>query len=420
MGAIDLGRYLWPDIAEGRLPQQPTPIDRDNAFGARVIGGCVPGVFSFKGGGSKIIAPGISKLGAGSAGGSGNYAKATAATILSGRAAGFSAQTRDLTLVFAGYISNAANIWFYDGQSDGGSSWWVKTDASGNLSVSFGTSSNYFGTSVAIPTGFVVLIVHAGTFGGAKARCWVNGVATAGSSATDSWPASPAFSAVFGSSAFPTANTFAGVGNYFGVFRGNFTDTDAAALNANLAQVFDFPVNGISMAFGAGGAQSFSYSATGGMIFGGAGTELRGRQVLPVGGAMLGGSAPDARGVIESASGGMQLGGSATEVRGLVRSPSGGLTLGGVSSALRGLVKAATGGLIFGGTANEVSTQSLVYSAVGGFVLGGAATVVRAVTAVLGGGGLKLGGAAQNIQFGNIYNNVVDWLVHAARRRGRR
>lgn len=37
MGAIDLSRYLWPSIAEGRQPQHPAKINRDNPLGAKVV-----------------------------------------------------------------------------------------------------------------------------------------------------------------------------------------------------------------------------------------------------------------------------------------------------------------------------------------------------------------------------------------------
>lgn len=220
-------------------PQSPTLLDASNPIAARVIGGCVPGVFSLRNGGaSSVKSLGLNPWGVGSAGGSGNYATAAAAEVLKGRAAGASASNRDITFVFAGTVTSNNTIWFYDGQSDGGSSWWFKTDASGNLSASYGQSSNIAGT-VPIPTGFVVLICHGGTNGGQVARTWVNGVEYAGTAATDSWPGSPAFTGMFGSSAFPTGNTFSGVGNLAVALRGNITSAEAKELTNNLWQLFE-------------------------------------------------------------------------------------------------------------------------------------------------------------------------------------
>ena len=220
-------------------PQSPTLLDASNPIASRVIGGCVPDVFSLRNGGaSSVKSLGLNPWGVGSAGGSGNYATAAAAEVLKGRAAGASASNRDITFVFAGTVTSNNTIWFYDGQSDGVSSWWFKTDASGNLSASYGQSSNIAGT-VPIPTGFVVLICHGGTNGGQVARTWVNGVEYAGTAATDSWPDSPAFTGMFGSSAFPTSNTFSGVGNLAVALRGNITSAEAKGLTNNLWQLFE-------------------------------------------------------------------------------------------------------------------------------------------------------------------------------------
>ncbi|HZQ35584.1 MAG TPA: hypothetical protein VFD32_06600 [Dehalococcoidia bacterium] len=95
---------------------------------------------------------------------------------------------------------------------------------------------------------------------------------------------------------------------------------------------------------------------------------------------------------------------------------SGGLTFGGASDINRNRVLAAAGGIVFGGSAVKTAVRNVV--AAGGIVFGGAATVAfhSAVRIVQAAGGIVFGGAATVSYVGQ---RVIDWLTRA-RRRGRR
>jgi|GEM_PF-6727306 len=140
---------------------------------------------------------------------------------------------------------------------------------------------------------------------------------------------------------------------------------------------------------------SYSYSASGGILFGGAATVIKARAVVASGGLTFSGTATRAKVHVVAASGGIQFGGSAAFAKGKTVTPSGGLQFGGTSSQIRIRTNAASGGLLFGGaaTVSFSGTTSYSYTASGGMVLGGAASKAAA-RAVLAQGGLQFGGAA--------------------------
>ena len=144
-----------------------------------------------------------------------------------------------------------------------------------------------------------------------------------------------------------------------------------------------------------GGAQSYSYSAVGGLQTGGAATKIKGRVSVASGGLQTGGAITEVRGHVPAVSGGLQTGGSANETRGHVPASSGGITLGGNVIDIRGTVPAPSGGLQLGGHANMSSSgmQSYIYSASGGLSLSGFAATIRTVGKTSS-GGVVLSGAA--------------------------
>lgn len=119
------------------------------------------------------------------------------------------------------------------------------------------------------------------------------------------------------------------------------------------------------------GGQSFSYTAVGGMVLGGASAKIAKATRAGVGGFTLAGAA----GRISKA----------------VRAALGGLTLGGASTKIAKASRTASGGLQFSGTSDYDTfvaggTQSFEYVAVGGLTLGGASEkTAKAVRSGVGG-----------------------------------
>ena len=226
-------------------PQHHAPVDRFNPLGAKVIGGCLPGVTSLLDAGrSNCITRGITSFGVGSKGGSGNYATATKATILQGRSSGKPSSSRAHTLVFV-FSGTGHDGYLYDINSDGGGGDPLIRIVGGYLSASFGSLGTLFGSGDApIPTsGNVVLIFHWGDYLGENATAWVNGTRYVGRTYTDSWTDSPRYSVFFGSSAYPTINVFSStsVGHLAAILRGNLTDIEAKRLTENPWQIFKAP-----------------------------------------------------------------------------------------------------------------------------------------------------------------------------------
>ncbi len=98
-----------------------------------------------------------------------------------------------------------------------------------------------------------------------------------------------------------------------------------------------------------------------------------------------------------TASGGIAFAGAAPAIRKAARTPTGGIQLGGAASVLHKAVRNAAGGLVLAGAAavSFVSgTQTRVVTAVGGIIFGGAAAIVRNTRRVASGGILLSGAAA--------------------------
>lgn len=113
--------------------------------------------------------------------------------------------------------------------------------------------------------------------------------------------------------------------------------TEYLQIYFNPWQVFQSPASFIF--FGpASGVQSFSYTASGGLQFGGTSARVKG--------------------MIKSATGGLQFAGTAaktsTNLQYRTVTCSGGVQFGGTSTEIRGVVKTASGGIVFGGSAAMV------------------------------------------------------------------
>lgn len=142
-------------------------------------------------------------------------------------------------------------------------------------------------------------------------------------------------------------------------------------------------------------AQSYSYTAAGGLTLSGASTALRSRTAAPTGGLTLAGAATQSRAAARAAAGGLSLLGAASVAKGKTVIAAGGLSLSGAATQSRARAVAPAGGVILAGAADYHSSgqQSYSYSAVGGFALAGVATALRVRTAIAA-GGVALSGAA--------------------------
>jgi hypothetical protein len=127
----------------------------------------------------------------------------------------------------------------------------------------------------------------------------------------------------------------------------------------------------VSLLLALGGTQTFIYSATGGIVFGGTANELRSRVVVSAGGIQFGGAAAAVRQQLKSATGGIVFAGSATEFANAVRVAAGGLQFGGTAQELRQAARTAAGGLQFAGTSEQV--RHLVETVGGSLQFGGTA-----------------------------------------------
>lgn len=145
----------------------------------------------------------------------------------------------------------------------------------------------------------------------------------------------------------------------------------------NPYQLFiDQPRLPLAAVTGGGGVQTFSYTATGGLVASGTSTVIRG--------------------AIKSTTGGLTTGGTASTIRGVARTTSGGVAFSGASTVLRSLVRTASGGLLFSGAASlsfSSAVQSLVVTATGGINFSGAATKIRGIVRTVT-GGVIFGGSA--------------------------
>jgi hypothetical protein len=124
--------------------------------------------------------------------------------------------------------------------------------------------------------------------------------------------------------------------------------------------------------------QSYSYTASGGILLGGTGLPLRYEDYLPSGGLILGGSAPVSFVSNDGArTGGLILGGSSPDLRVADWTPAGGIILGGTGP--RNYVcdePLPSGGLVIGGSAGySTHVSTLTWVASGGVILGGSAPV---------------------------------------------
>jgi hypothetical protein len=151
------------------------------------------------------------------------------------------------------------------------------------------------------------------------------------------------------------------------------------------------------------GTQSFSYTAAGGMTFGGTGARNYVRQEgTRTGGLAFAGSSAEARVVaLPARTGGLNFGGTGSFAKGIVQAArTGGLSFAGTSAQLRREVYTGIGGIVFAGSAPESSsgTQHFSYTASGGLVFGGTAAELRKMIRTAA-GGLNFGGSAGFLTF---------------------
>ena len=101
-----------------------------------------------------------------------------------------------------------------------------------------------------------------------------------------------------------------------------------------------------------GAVSIYSYTATGGITFGGSATLKRTRVYTGSGGIVFAGSTTYSRTRARTSTGGIVFGGSATVTRAWLRTTTGGIVFGGAATYNRTRVVTSTGGIVFSGSAN--------------------------------------------------------------------
>lgn len=108
----------------------------------------------------------------------------------------------------------------------------------------------------------------------------------------------------------------------------------------------------------AGGAASYSYSPSGGIVYSGTSIFTKGKTSVGSGGIIVTGTSPKAQGVARTASGGLSISGVASVIVGGVQQrivvPVGGLIVSGVAATVRMTSRLASGGIGLGGQAMAV------------------------------------------------------------------
>lgn len=148
---------------------------------------------------------------------------------------------------------------------------------------------------------------------------------------------------------------------------------------------------GVEIKAAAGGPTTYSYTGSGSIGVGGAGTPKRTFAPSASGGVSLAGAGTVKRAFAPVSSGGVTLSGEATIRRAFTPGVSGGFTFSGTAPVKATYAPPAGGNLAIGGAA--LATFSLKVPGQGGFALNGAASVSRTF-AYEGSGNIALGGAA--------------------------
>ena len=240
-------------IPRTEIPQGPVPLDLSWPLAQRAIVAVTP-TFAATPGNVVPLVTGASPIGASPpgpalTGGAGALLRASVPPVtLLGRTSGATGDKRDFTVAFV--VSDVANgAWLADRQGGGSSPGVadIQKDGSGNLIVNTGSGNLFSGQ--AFPSTARVIIISMGTYLDSgtyiKPRVWFDAVGTDGLGSFGS-PNQDSYGTItvgdntfFGSSAFPSDNYFLGKGALAVVFRGNFTDADAAEFTSAYARMFE-------------------------------------------------------------------------------------------------------------------------------------------------------------------------------------
>jgi hypothetical protein len=179
----------------------------------------------------------------------------------------------------------------------------------------------------------------------------------------------------------------------------------------------NLPTGGVVYSGAVTALRGRSVTPSDGVTFSGAVTPVRGRVVPPVGGVVFSGSGNFVRTInVPSPSGGVVFAGTATGIRGAVRHPIGGMVWGGIGQALRGRVAVPLDGLVFGGAAvvigDHIDTQDLEWTPSGGLVFAGTGTPVRG-RVVLPESGLIFSNSAGVIVRGKVVLPATGGITYA-------
>lgn len=173
-------------------------------------------------------------------------------------------------------------------------------------------------------------------------------------------------------------------------------------------------------ASGGGGTQSYSYTATGGIVFAGASPALRTRVKVPTGGLLLAGTSPSNRSATKTPSGGILFAGSSPKNTGANRAITGGILFGGSSAITRSKKAVPSGGIVFAGT--SLMSRAAARVATGGIQFGGTAAYLyhEVQRVVAASGGILFGGSASISYFTAGAVSVIAQHISLRRFIGRR
>jgi hypothetical protein len=153
---------------------------------------------------------------------------------------------------------------------------------------------------------------------------------------------------------------------------GNYTTEQVKFLNDSIPKPLQV---WLPFSVAAAGGTAYTFSVSGGVVYGGGANLIKGRLQVP--------------------SGGIAFSGAAAQIRNRVAIPTGGIVFSGAAAQIHGRVSVPSGSIVFGGTAPLTNAASFVFSPSGGLLFSGSATQLHGRVAIPTGGFAISGTAAQ-------------------------
>lgn len=158
------------------------------------------------------------------------------------------------------------------------------------------------------------------------------------------------------------------------IFNRVLSAAEIAELSRNIWAVWEAPSYDI---FIAGGANSYTLSPSGGVVFSGSAELLKTKIFLPTGNLTLAGTSALVKTKVLSPVGGVSLSGDVPVVKTKVVTPTGGLSFTGTSLLIKTKILDAGGTITFSGTASLSGAMTYIITPVGGVTLSGTAALVK-------------------------------------------